>query len=367
MTKKILFLYLDAFSATGGIEKFNKAFMKALQDISNKGTLKYQCVSAYDNNPDLRYIAEENYKGFNGNRFSFMVYAIKSAFKSDDVILGHINLSAIGILIKIINPKIKIILIAHGVEVWDKLFFIKNIFLKKADQIIVVSSFTKNKVIEKHQIKDEKIKILHNTLDPFFHIPDKIEKPDYLLSRYKLNKDQKILLTLGRISNKEGQKGYDKVINILSEILIHNPNLVYVLAGKYDENEKSRVMKLVEEKKIKNNFILTGYIEDNELTDHYLLADIFVMPSTQEGFGIVFLEALACGLQVIAGNKDGSVDALLNGKLGKLVDPGNSKALLDAIVDLLKCHPVDQRNLVFDNFAFEPYKKRLRKILIEKG
>ena len=88
-------------------------------------------------------------------------------------------------------------------------------------------------------------------------------------------------------------------------------------------------MKLVEEKNLTNNFILTGYIEDKELTDHYLLADVFVMPSTQEGFGIVFLEALVCGLPVIAGNKDGSVDALLNGKLGKLIDPDNIQGTIE--------------------------------------
>ena len=98
---------------------------------------------------------------------------------------------------------------------------LKKSLIQKADLILAVSSFTKNKIVEKHQISEEKIKILHNTLDPFFKIPDKFEKPEYLLTRYNLNKDQKILLTVGRISNKEGHKGYDKVINILPEILNH--------------------------------------------------------------------------------------------------------------------------------------------------
>lgn len=365
MTKKILFLYLDAFSITGGIEKFNKAFMKALQDISKEGDLSYKSFSAYDDKPDFRYVDAESYLGFKGNKFAFVLNSINAALKYDTVVLGHINLALIGLIIKSLKPNVRIILIAHGVEVWEKLRFTKKNLIQKADVILAVSNFTKSRILEIHKIPEEKIKILHNTLDPYFSIPDKLEKPEYLLTRYALNKDQKILLTLGRISDKEGNKGYDKVINILPEVLNHHSALVYILVGKYDENEKRRVMKLVEEKGINDNFILTGYIEDEELADHYLLADIFVMPSTQEGFGIVFLEALACGLPVIAGNKDGSVDALLNGKIGKLINPDNTRELSDTIINALKYQPVDNRNIVLENFGFDQFEKRLRNSVIE--
>jgi phosphatidyl-myo-inositol dimannoside synthase len=365
MTKKILFLYLNAFSVTGGIEKFNKAFLKALRDISEEGTIKYNTLSAYDNEADQRYVNDDNYKGYEGRRISFAFKSVKDAFKADTVVLGHINLAPIGLMIKLLIPRIKLILIAHGVEVWEKLPFLKNLFIKKTDLIFAVSSFTKNKIIEEQKIAEEKIKILYNTIDPFFKIPEKLEKPEYLLKRYNLARETKILLTVGRISGKEGNKGYDKVINILPQVLNQHSSLVYILAGKYDENEKRRVMNLVDEKKLNDHFMLTGYIEDEELTDHYLLANIFVMPSTQEGFGIVFLEALACGLPVIAGNKDGSVDALMNAKIGKLVDPKNSQELSDAIIDLLNIPKFDYKDLVLENFGFDQFKKRLRTMLIE--
>jgi glycosyltransferase involved in cell wall biosynthesis len=363
--KKILFLYLDAFSITGGIEKFNKAFMKVLQDISKDGTLKYESYSAFDEEPDLRYVDAESYLGFKGNRFSFAFKSIKSALKSNVVILGHINLAPIGLIIKLVKPQVKIILIAHGVEVWDKLAFIKNIFLKRVDLILAVSSFTKNKIIEKQNIKEEKIAILNNTLDPFFKIPEKFEKPEYLLKRYNLDKEIKILLTVGRINNEEGRKGYDKVIEILPEVVNQKSNLVYILAGKFDKTEKQSVMKLVEEKRVQNNFIMPGFIEDEELTDHYLLADVFVMPSTQEGFGIVFLEALVCGLPVIAGNKDGSVEALMNGKLGMLVDPDNTDEILKSVISTLENPIVNNQVAALEHFGFNQFKKKLRAILVE--
>ena len=68
-----------------------------------------------------------------------------------------------------------------------------------------------------------------------------------------------------------------------------------------------------------------------ELPDYFRLADVFVMPSTGEGFGIVFLEAMATGVRVIAGNQDGSRDALCDGALGTLVDPENCEELASAI------------------------------------
>ncbi len=80
---------------------------------------------------------------------------------------------------------------------------------------------------------------------------------------------------------------------------------------------------------------LAGYIPEEELNDHYNLCDVFAMPSKGEGFGIVFLEAMACGKPVLAGNKDGSVDALLGGKLGALVDPDDVAQIAETLIAIL--------------------------------
>jgi glycosyltransferase involved in cell wall biosynthesis len=72
-----------------------------------------------------------------------------------------------------------------------------------------------------------------------------------------------------------------------------------------------------------------------EPADHYRLCDVFAMPSTGEGFGIVFLEAMACGKPVIGGTRDSAVDALRHGELGVLVDPEDPAQLRDALVSVL--------------------------------
>ena len=117
-------------------------------------------------------------------------------------------------------------------------------------------------MIEKHQLSGNSITVFHNTLDPYFNIPKTFEKPNYLLKRYSLNNENKIILTLTRINCNEEYKGYDKIIEALPCVLERFPNTIYILAGKYDKYEKERIMSLVDKYKLDDNFILTGFIAE---------------------------------------------------------------------------------------------------------
>lgn len=114
-----------------------------------------------------------------------------------------------------------------------------------------------------------------------------------------------------------------------------------------------------------DKIILTGFIPEENLVEYFKTADIYVMPSVKEGFGIVFVEAMYYGLPVIAGNKDGSVDALLNGELGILVDPLNHRQLLDAISEVIEDkdeYTPNKLNLM-DHFGYDVYKRNLGEVL----
>lgn len=365
-----MFLNLRAFSITGGIEKFNRAFLKALSELENDKIIIARCLSAFDTNGDTNYFEAKNYKGYKANKICFVFSALKVASKNDIIILGHINLALVGWIIKKIFPSKQIVLITHGIEVWKKLKGFKNYIIHNADKILAVSNFTKNSIADIHKVDPGKIIVFHNTIDPFFVFPKVFKKPKYLLKRYNLKATDPVVLSLARLSSTEKFKGYDKVINSI-KILRHSYlGLKYILAGKSDKPEKVRLEKLIDTNKIQNDVLLTGFIKHEEVADHYLLADVFIMPSRKEGFGIVFIEAMACGLQVIAGNKDGSTDALQNGKLGLLIDPEDETEILNA---LKKC--LDQRQnrdenykkalqlKVINLFGFETFKQNLRKVL----
>ena len=120
---------------------------------------------------------------------------------------------------------------------------------------------------------------------------------------------------------------------------------------------------------LEENVLLTGFIKEEEVIDHYLLADAFIMPSTMEGFGIVFIEAMACGVPVIAGNIDGSPDALKNGELGTLINPLSHSEIIESLSTLINpCQnipPFKLQSIGQQNFGFDSCKKKLEKIITE--
>ena len=116
-----------------------------------------------------------------------------------------------------------------------------------------------------------------------------------------------------------------------------------------------------------NAVVFAGFVPDEELSEHYNLCDLFAMPSKAEGFGIVYLEALACGKPVLAGNKDGSRDALNDGELGLLVDPDNTAEIASETIRVLRrqhphpnlFHPELLCQRVTELFGFETFKRKV--------
>jgi len=228
--------------------------------------------------------------------------------------------------------------------------------------VLAVSNYTKNQLVLRNGIAPERIKLFPNTIDPYFAVPKVFHKPSYLLERYGLKEDQPVIFTLSWLSNSEQYKGYDLVIAALPAILAVLPNAVYVLAGKCDDIEKSRIEQFIKMHGVQRNVILTGFIADEGVADHYRMADVFIMPSRKEGFGIVFLEALACGTPVIGGNQDGTVDALLNGSLGKLINPTKKHEIAAAVIECVNAQiesPEFYQNKVLDHYRFSRYQERL--------
>ncbi len=362
---EVLFTYLVAFSKTGGIEKVNRTILRAL---SAGNDLYANAWSLYDNNLEINYYPRYGFKGFSANKLSYSASILKNAGNWKKMVIGHVNMAAVVRAIKKMYPAMKIILVVHGIEVWGKLSANKKWLLQHADQIISVSQYTKDRMIADSCIDPEKITVLHNCLDPFFpKVLDTI-KPSYLQDRYKLQPDIPVLLTITRINKFEGYKGYDNVLEVLGRIKKEHPSTYfkYLLCGKYDHAEYRRILQIITQNNLEEEVIIPGFIADSELIDHYKVADIYIMPSKKEGFGIVYIEAAACGLQVIAGNADGSAEAMLHGQLGHLVDPESKEDIYTKLLEVLQ-KPLEKSaaisKLAYDTFDFEKYQGKLRGII----
>ncbi|TKC08193.1 glycosyltransferase family 4 protein [Pedobacter polaris] len=368
--KKVLFLTLKVFSFTGGIEKVCRTICRSLYDLSQEGIVEANVNCMYDENfdRDSRYLKKHQFHGFNEKRKRFVIKSLFKGIRSDVVLLSHVHLLSIGYLIKRFSPNTKVYLIAHGIEIWRKLPDAKLKALKRLDKIIAVSHFTAEKIKEIHGIDPEKIEILNNSLDPFYYFPSNFNKPKSLLTRYGLNEDHQVLLSLCRLSSSEKYKGYDNTMAIIPNLIKKNPNLIYLIAGKPDEEERHRIENLITKLQIKKYVKLIGFVDEAEISDHFLLSDIFVLPSKKEGFGIVFIEALASGLNVVAGDKDGSVDALQNGALGKLVNPDDMNEIEITLGKLLASplnneQKIELQNKVFNAFNYEKYCKSIKELI----
>jgi len=316
---------------------------------------------------DPRYIAGGSFKGFAYKRIPFALAAIRKGVSSGTIVISHINLLPVAFFIKLLAPKSRVILIAHGKEVWSVLKEWQERFIRTKVEVWAVSNFTKAKMVANYGLNEDKIQVLNNCLDPYFKLPVVFDKPAYLLERYVGELRTPIIFTMSRMDIHERNKGYDQVLDCLCSLSIDFPDLKYIIAGKITEPERKRILKKVKDLKVEKRVILPGFISAEELTDHYLLCDVFIMPSTKEGFGLVFLEALACGRPVIAGNKDGSVDALRNGELGALVDPAATQeiqyALLSALQKPRNQHAQALQALTFKHFHFEQYKLQVNTLL----
>jgi glycosyltransferase involved in cell wall biosynthesis len=338
MGKKVVLFSLQTFSSMGGIQKMTRTLSHALNALSMRNNWSFELWSAYDSHHDVitDYLPAKNFKGFAKKRALFTIQTILAAPKLNVLILSHVNLAVLGLLVKMINPKCEIWLIAHGIEVWRPLSKTKNLFLKRCDKIISVSEFTRQQMILRHPVSEEKCVVLNNAIDPFMKLPEVFSKPEHLLKRHRFKANTPVIFTLTRLASSEQYKGHDQVIKVLGNLKNKIPDLKYILAGKYDHKEEIRIQKLISANKVDQELILTGFVEDDELSDYFLLADLFVLPSKKEGFGIVFIEALANGLPVICGNVDGSIDAIRNGELGTAINPDNPAELEAAIIKHLE-------------------------------
>lgn len=339
---------------------------KALYCYGLQNAVPVRIFSMHDSQKSAegnRYFPAEMFLGFNASKIKFIMDAVDAGSKSKVVILSHINLLVAGWLIKKMSPSTQVILMAHGIEIWQPLSKRKLMMLHSCDKILSVSSYTNEKIKKLHNLSDKKCSVLNNCIDPYLTCPAIKERSEKLTNRYGFTKDDVILLTLTRISKIDRYKGYDYVLEAIAAM--GNTNLKYLLAGSYDADEAAYVKDIAVRLGLSDRLILAGFVPEEELHEYFSTADIYVMPSMKEGFGIVFIEAMFYGLPVIAGNADGSSDALQHGRLGILIPPEKPSAIVDALQKILldRNKYIPDQKLLKEHFSYETYKHNLEKFL----
>jgi len=127
-------------------------------------------------------------------------------------------------------------------------------------------------------------------------------------------------------------------------------------------NPRSLLEQMAKALAVEKHVVFTGHVPEREKVDHYCLADAFVMLGRGEGFGIVYLEAMACGVPVVASKVDASREAVRNGALGILVDPSDQEDIKAAVLEVLN-RPKGVVPEGLDYFSYGNFERRLHRIL----
>lgn len=216
------------------------------------------------------------------------------------------------LLFKLFVPKVKLLTVYHHLENGLISELTDRMLIMRCDYVVAVSQTTKEEIINKYSISPDKVQVIYlHGLDAKCHPSGKNKQ---LISRYML-KNSKVLVYFGQLIPR-------KNVGFLFDVIKQLPSdWKLLICGSGPDRQKleadAKLMKLHE------RVIFAGRIPENEKVAHFNLADIFVCPSKKEGFGLVLIEAMACGKPVLATNLKVFSEIITTGEMGYLeeLDP----------------------------------------------
>jgi glycosyltransferase involved in cell wall biosynthesis len=357
---RILVLLHDAFGGRGGIAKFNRDLLTALAShpaVSDVVALPRVIVEAIGPLPE-----KLDYRAYAaGGKAAFLaaeLAALATPRWFDLVICGHLRLLPLMQLLELRGrPPLGMIL--HGVDAWDPYggAAVRR-GLKKLDWFLAVSEVTKQRFLAWSGVAPPKGIVVPNAVDLAQFTPGP-KRPE-LLARYGLA-GKRVLMGMARLDARERYKGFDEVMEAMPTLLRTHPDLAYMICG--DGTDRARLEAKARELGIAERVVFTGYVDEAEKVDHYRLADCFLLAGWGEGFGIVLIEAMACGIPSIGSNLDASCEAVGNGDLGIVVDPKNPPDLIRGIAAALQ-RPRGVVPAGLDTFSFASFEQRIHQRIV---
>ena len=328
---RILALVTDAFGGYGGIARYNCDFLTALAGVADHVEIFVQprigpptAIQVQHNIRQARPIL---------SRALFALTAARQALRTrpDIILCGHIYHGPLAMMLAKLTGA-KLISQLHGTEVWQPLKRRHLEPLLRSDLVLCVSRDTKARYRRQAGTTDNSF-VLANMVGPTFVLGDRA------LAQQRFGVTGcSVLLSVARLDTRDGYKGQDRVIKALRDLNgAHGQPVVYLIAGQGED--RVRLEQVAHLHGVSDQVRFLGKVPDADLPDLYRAADLFVLPSTGEGFGIVYLEAMACGTPAVGLAVGGVPDPLGDGELGTLLPAGANLAAI--LQQLLQAAPPD--------------------------
>jgi phosphatidylinositol alpha-1,6-mannosyltransferase len=354
----------------GGIQRVGRHLAAVMTEFAASRGMECRLLSLNDT-PELHrmYVAgrEFVFTGSERAKGRFAATAMRAARRHAKlVVAGHPYLAPGVQAMRIAAPRMKSIVVAHGIEVWEPLSTLRRRALRRANVILTPTQDTADQVATQQQIPRDHIRVLPWALDPDFESLAATTSP----SAFPANFPQgRVLLTVGRWQANERYKGMDTLITALPRLLHEWTDLQLVAVGEGDD--QPWLEQLAEGCGVRRHVHFFTGLTYSELAACYSACEIFALPSRGEGFGLVYLEAMARGKPVIGGAHGGAPEVIDDGRTGYLVHHGDAPQLATSIETLLANPELARemgargRERVNRDFKFSVFAKSLKKILRE--
>jgi len=262
--------------------------------------------------------------------------------------------------------------LTHGHEVWWAKVFPFNLLLRRigstVDVLNYLGEFTRNAISRGLTAQAQRAMV---KIAPGIDVDHFLPTDASALRKSLGLAEKKVIVSVGRLVHRKGQ---DRLIEAMPEILktVSNAHLLLVGEGPH----RDHLQKLIQKHRLEGSVTLIGRIDYKDLPLYICVGDVFAMPSRSrlmglevEGLGIVYLEASACGLPVLAGNSGGAPDAVVQNETGLVVDGTNNKEIADAAialltkVDLSKKMGAAGRQWIVENWRWEIWSRSFEDLL----
>ena len=308
------------------------------------------------------------FEGFGGNRARFIIAAVRAAFAGTTLTwAAHPNLAPVALAMKLLRPRLRFIACSHGVEVWSPLPPLRRVALCQSDAVVAPSRYTAHQLVTQQGIPMIRVHRLPWSLDPALEslavspncelLPDLPPGP--------------IILTVGRWSVDERYKGLDELIEAMPTVRAAIPGAFLVAVGNGDD--RARLEQKAAALSLQSGVRFFDAARGEQLIAYYNRCDVFALPSRGEGFGLVFLEAMAVGKPLLGGAHGGIPDIITHGVNGFLVAQDDREKLALSLIELLRRPKLREQmgraGLVRlrQDFLFEGFAAHVEKILRQCG
>jgi phosphatidylinositol alpha-1,6-mannosyltransferase len=362
-----LFPELDA---PGGIQRAGRHLAFVLSEYAAAHGMEYRILSLNDS-PELHRMRvgerEFVFTGSARSKARFAASAMRATQRRPKIVLAaHPNLAPVARAMQLLAPRMKSIVCTHGVEVWEPLSLFRRQALRHASLVLAPSRATADFVATLQGVPTNRVRVLPWALDPDFETVTAAQSSSKLPAAFPT---PPVVLSVGRWLITERYKGMDTLILAMPRLLLLWPDLQLALVGAGDDSQW--LVDIARESGVSLHVHFITGLSYSELSACYAAADIFALPSRGEGFGFVYLEAMARSKPVIGGAHGGAPEVIQDGVTGYLVQHGDSVQLATSI-DAILSNPELARQMgnrgrerVEKEFRFSVFAKAFKKILRE--